>query len=96
MNKETFFEKEDIDIQISGDIFLGLYRHGFNYRIELKPQVGDDYPAVLRGMKRKNCDLLVLKQYTGTGATREQFVAIFESSGIRVLFLDEIQNQGEL
>jgi uncharacterized protein (DUF3820 family) len=42
------------------------------FRIEIKPSVGDDYPAVLRQMRASRSDVLFLERYTGTGATREQ------------------------
>ncbi len=34
--------------------------------------------------------VLLLEEYTGSGATCEQFIEIFEASGIKVVFLDEI------
>lgn len=37
------------------------------------------------------CDpVLFLEEYTGTGATTERFIAIFENSGVRVIFLDDV------
>lgn len=62
-----------------------LYR-----RIEIKPSVSDDYPAILRQMKASNCGVLFTEQYTGYGATMEQFIQIFEASGIKVVFRDQI------
>ena len=82
------------------------------WHIEIKPTVGDEYPAVLRQirnavqhqnalcrdrMKTGRYDLpeiehpvLFLEQYIGAGATEEQFIQIFESAGIKVVFLDEV------
>jgi hypothetical protein len=57
--------------------------------IELKPSVGDDYPAVLRQMKANGSGYLLLKEYVGTGATREQFIKTFATAGKTVIFLDE-------
>jgi hypothetical protein len=34
--------------------------------------------------------VLFLEEYQGAGATVEQFIEIFESSGIKVIFLDEV------
>ena len=67
--------------------------------VEIKPAVGDDYPAVLRQMKAQaerndklslHRQVLLLERYTGTGATREQFVKTFEASGKFVVFRGEI------
>jgi hypothetical protein len=58
--------------------------------IELKPFVGDDYPAVLRQMRTNRSGCLFLRDYHGTGATREQFVQMFQSANIRVVFISEV------
>jgi hypothetical protein len=63
------------------------------FAIELKPTVGDDYPAVLRQMKRTGADVLVVGNYTGAGATREQFVKTMATEGVRVVFVEEITGE---
>jgi hypothetical protein len=63
--------------------------HGFTLGIEIKPTVGDDYPAVLRQMKRNGSTVLFLKSYTRQGATREQFLRTFAISKFRVVFLEQ-------
>jgi len=60
-------------------------------RIELKPTVGDDYPAVLRQMKANESRVLLLRDYVGTGATQEQFIATFATAGKRVVFLHDVE-----
>lgn len=55
-------------------------------RIEIKPVVADDYPAVLRQMNRNKSDYLFVDHYNGEGATEDQFVRIFQASGKRVVF----------
>lgn len=57
-----------------------------NLSIEIKPSVGDDYPAVLRQMRTNRSDCLFVETYTGTGATEAQFVATLFNSGIKVVF----------
>lgn len=67
-------------------------------RIEIKPTVGDNFPAVLRQMKANKCDVLYVGSYSGMGATREQFVAFFKREGIRVVFhgdVEIISNKGD-
>jgi hypothetical protein len=58
--------------------------------IELKPSVGDDYPVVLRQMRANHSNVLFLREYTGKGATREQFVKTFNTAGIAVVFADQV------
>ena len=78
-----------------------------DFAIEIKPMVGDDYPAVLRQMlgqrthgrmaiSRDGCScaaeqILFLDRYTGTGATREQFIQTFAASNIKVVFKAEVK-----
>jgi hypothetical protein len=86
--------------------------------VEIKPQISDDYPSVLRQMqnniektlkdfhyqgkyydrqKQKRFDydirehVLLLRTYSGIGATREQFIKTF--GGIKIFFLEDIENQ---
>jgi hypothetical protein len=63
--------------------------------VEIKPSIGDDYPAVLRQMQngmrgypgetRSAHFVLFAGEYRGAGATQEQFVQIFAASGIKVV-----------
>lgn len=63
---------------------------GLYFSIELKPSVGDDYPAILRQMKRNQAKYLLLRTYTGIGATEAQFREFFKSQGITVVFEHEV------
>ena len=60
-------------------------------RIEIKPVVADDYPAVLRQMKANGSRVLFLERYAGKGATRDQFIKTFATAGRVVIFKDEVQ-----
>ena len=70
--------------------------------VEIKPTVGDDYPAILRQIRRaaegnysqviatvKRLFLLI-GTYTGKGATEQQFRDFFKSQGVTVIFDDEV------
>jgi uncharacterized protein (DUF3820 family) len=59
-------------------------------KIEIKPTIGDDYPAVLRQMKRTGSDVLYVGTYTGVGAAREQFVETMATADIRVVFESDL------
>lgn len=77
------------------------------FMVEIKPDVGDDYPAVLRQINRLTpferrdiprewpiCleyRILFLERYTGTGATLDQFIAIFKVAGIAVVFRHHVE-----
>jgi uncharacterized protein (DUF3820 family) len=102
------FEELDIDVQLSIYIswtdFDGDHRiHCCHADIELKPMVGDDYPAVLRQMRdqKVRCHnmgrrsayrgVCFVGKYTGAGATRDQFVQTFKSAGICVVFEEDLR-----
>jgi hypothetical protein len=81
-----------IDVILNGtaSIYDLDMRASIGVAIELKPSVGDDYPAVLRQMRTNGAECLFLKDYCGVGVTRTQFVEIFKSAGIRVVFVEEV------
>lgn len=62
-----------------------------HFEIEIKPAVGDDYPAILRQMKASKSKYLFTQRYTGVGATKDQFVQTMKLSGITVVFQDDLQ-----
>jgi hypothetical protein len=61
-----------------------------HFRIELKPQMGDDFPAVLRQMKRSNADTLVVGSYDSSSCTLDEVREIFGAK--RIITLDEIKS----
>ena len=93
------FEQNGIDIILFVDLCFKGYTHSGvragKASIEIKPTVGDDYPAVLRQMRRIQCTVLFLRDYVGKGATREQFVQTFKTANITVVFADEIEDNRE-
>lgn len=89
---------EPVSIYIRRDFETGvdvaLYASAFDHtiasvNIEIKPTVGDDYPSVLRQMRHSKSNVLFLEQYTGTGATREQFIRMFKTANIAIVFRDQ-------
>ena len=64
--------------------------------IEIKPSVSDDFPSVLRQMKRnmRTRDygdpqlyyFLLVGEYIGQGATEQQFIDFFANEGVIVVF----------
>jgi hypothetical protein len=74
-------------IPVKADTPFYLERE-LTYRIECKPSLGDDYPAVLRQMRAAKTDSLVIGTYTGTGATLDQVREVFGM--IRILTVAEV------
>jgi hypothetical protein len=76
------------------DVYVRAAGVGFN--VEIKPSVGDDYPAVLRQIRNiagnGRC-ILFLEHYNGVGATKLQFVELFNRSGVKVVFRDDAERQ---
>lgn len=71
-------------------VFEKLQRREIQYKIEIKPTMGDDYPNVFRQMQKNGADILLVDEYNGIGATEEQIIKFFETGNIRVFFLRDI------
>ena len=93
---ETNYETEKIRIQAE--------HHGFDIYlqcgcmddcIELKPCLGDDYPAVIRQIHNAGHKtgerVLIIKEYSGVGCDYDTLVKIFKSSKIRLIKLSDIK-----
>ena len=60
-------------------------------KIELKPTIGDDFPSVMRQMKRLGAWILIVEQYHGRGVAEPQFRKMMALGGMTVIFLQEIE-----
>lgn len=86
------FEKDGIDVCFSPNPYRMT-----TICVEIKPTVGDDYPAILRQVKRykKNNPLatfvLLVREYTGSGASESEFTHFFLSQGVEVVFESEVE-----
>lgn len=85
--------------------YASVSREG-TFNIEVKPILGDDYPAVLRKMKTQielskkassgssrgsyGNPVLLVGKFESESATLDQLKAIFKQTGIKVVLLDEI------
>lgn len=69
------------------------WRHKTSFRIEIKPQVGDDFPAILRQMRRSRSNVLFTRSYGGIGVDEATFVDYFATQGIRVIFENDVLSQ---
>jgi len=105
------FENAGIDIKLSFTVYylqtlnyfrdIGYMEYGSDYyqtsdfNIEIKPTVGDDYPAILRQMKTTKCNILFVGEYHGVGISRDNFLKYFKNEGIRVVFESELMDESE-
>lgn len=100
LSHHVVFEQDGFDVYFRISV---AYRTELgDYSVEIKPTIGDEFPAVLRQIKAAYArrfqpgrptvgnPILFLEEYVGQGATLEQFIAVFEADGIRVVFLDEV------
>ncbi len=88
------FEAGGVDVIINLQLKSNDCYYHDNCYVEVKPDIADDYPAVLRQMKRCISNswkaILLVDRYNATGATREQFVEIFKRANIAVIFLADV------
>jgi hypothetical protein len=61
-------------------------------RIEIKPVVGEDWSTVLREMKKRKARCLFLNHYDGYETSEADFIKIFRSQGITVLYEREVDS----
>lgn len=102
--KRSFEGISDVNLEIAtvfsetAGISGALWDRNFNLWVEVKPSIGDDYPAILRqvkdqarraqGMKGKN--VVVYESYSGIGATENQVRQMFNESDISIVKFNEI------
>ena len=93
------FECEGFDVNVTGGVNLYIECKpvvGDDYPAILRQiRTAQNAPDVYYGNRtyyreQSRDAILFLEQYVGSGATLDQFVEIFERSGIQVVFLDEV------
>lgn len=91
---EVSFEDKGADVVLVTKMKIGsMCVERTVLRIECKPTMGDDYPAVLRQMKASKCGVLLIGDggYTGRGASLDQVCDIFGRSGIFVILTSDLK-----
>ena len=91
---------EIYEIQIDLNTYIKQKKTIKTVFIELKPQIGDDYPSILRqinnrdrGINKLRPDediLIIYKEYTGTGITENQMREMFKHNSFKIMRKDEI------
>jgi len=100
---KTEFEVNGWDVVISPKVETHFRHEEEFFLIEVKPSLGDDYPATLRQIKARRLPPYssrtiapVFDQFNAAGASLDQVRAIFAVSGFAVLSLADIsQSSGE-
>src|SRR4029079_4299447 len=99
IGSDVTFETRGLDVLIKGWVRLTT-SHGEkegralrDVKTEIKPTIGDDYPTVIRQMRRLEADVLVAGMYTGRGVSEPQMREMFRMSGITVVFVQEIEEE---
>lgn len=80
------FETRGVDAIVSAGCAFAYIQ----VRLEIKPSLGDDYPTVLRQMKRGNANVLLLGEYVGIGVSEETLIALFKNERISIVFLSDL------
>jgi uncharacterized protein (DUF3820 family) len=61
-------------------------------KIEIKPAIGDDYPAVLRQCHKRGSTHVLGARYTGIGVPKDQVTQMFTASGFDRIWLDAFED----
>ena len=63
----------------------------WGFRIEIKPQLDDNFPSVLRQMERNKADYLLIGSFEASNCSLEQVRAYFATKGMKIIALSEIE-----
>lgn len=85
--------KTDYWVAVETEPVFSDFIKAVRFNIEIKPSVGDDYPAVIRQMRQNKCRCLLLREYTGRGVSHEIFVELMKSQGFFVIFESDVDAQ---
>jgi len=77
----TFYKTEDLDTTYFSKVL----------KIEIVPDISDDYPSILRQMQKLDANCLYVKEYTGQGIDKNKFVQMFNQQDIIVVFDRELE-----
>jgi hypothetical protein len=90
------FENRGWDVVFEVEWITPVATAGDLFKVEIKPSLGDDFPAVLRQMKVRRTEyehgerMLIIDVFTAVGATFEQVKAVFAADGFPVVTFNEI------
>lgn len=90
----AYYAAAGIQVSIKEEIYPGPKWPEISFdmplMVEVKPEVGDDYPAILRQMRRNGSKFLFTRAYSGSGVNEQTFFQFMESQGIKVVLESEV------
>jgi hypothetical protein len=97
LHTNVMFEDRFADVAIRWEYRLArtskCYTEKYETRIELKPTMGDDFPAVMRQMQRNQCPGLIVGEYTGVGVSERQLRQMFEANRRCIAFVRDVESE---
>lgn len=96
------FEDRGVDVTLhagfmaEADIERGALPEHYirgSWGIELKPVLSDDYPTVMRQMRRLSCNVLLIDQYVEGAVPLFDLCAMFQANHQRLLTMREVNDK---
>ncbi len=96
LKTKTQFEYMGVDVLINWwfqypEAPSDLYGSCDGIGCEIKPTMGDDFPAVMRQMRRLKARMLVVGEYTGRGVEIPEVREMFKANGQTLVFMRDIE-----
>jgi hypothetical protein len=83
-----YFEMKAVDCEFYGESIFGNYE----LKIEIKPEITDSYPAVLRQMRNNGSNILIFENFNSRGVDEKTMISFFETQKIDVFRFSDVEN----
>jgi hypothetical protein len=82
-----------LNFECGFDVAIGIRVHHYRkeWSVEIKPMLGDDFPSVLRQIKRNEATVVLIGTFQSTACTFDQVKAIFAAAGAKIVTFNEIE-----
>lgn len=80
----VLFERNNVDVTMGPNSSAW-------FTIEIKPAMGDDYPAVMRQVGRNRVIYLLIDRYTGVGVPLQTVRAMFLANNVQLVTVAEVE-----
>lgn len=95
------FETRGWSVKLTVKIIGPEYSRTAIAKIDIRPQLGDDFSVVLRHIKKKSGGdqerrpivFVFINQFTGRGATLDQVREIFWADNVRIVTMADVESQ---
>jgi len=91
---ERTFEVNGWDVELKLWMEAGDASWSESLLVEIKPTLGDEYPATLRQIKSRKSSrsFLLIDRFTASGATYLQVSQIFGASGVQIITVEDVES----